>query len=145
MTQKLTIRNALEMITFQIGPEKVDFVGHKDFACHASPVLKAAFGPNSGVKESTTNIFKIPDTTPAAFNLWLQWTYQPYVVSRTFGIYTTLLNSQAASVADLLVEFEENMKTFIGLWGLAQYLMMPALQNHTMKSIAQLLQIVWHA
>jgi len=141
MTYQTNIRGALETATFIIGPEKIKFVAHKQFVCYASPPLKAAF--NSPFQEGITQTFEIPNTTPAVFNLWMQWIYQPHVQHRASVLRfdAPILMARewdkpgaTAETIDLVfAEFCKNIKLAIDLWGLAEYLMMPNLQNDALS------------
>ena len=141
MTYKIDIRSALETATFLIGPEKIKFVAHKQFVCYASPPLKAAF--NSPFQEGITQTFEIPNTKPAVFDLWMQWIYQPHVQDRAslLRFDAPVLNARewdnpvAAPEIPALIhaEFCKNVKLTIDLWGLAEYLMMPKLQNDALS------------
>ncbi|PMD14862.1 hypothetical protein NA56DRAFT_365262 [Hyaloscypha hepaticicola] len=64
-----------EMVTFFIGKEGSDekFPVHKEFACHHSPVLSAAF--NSNFMEGETQTYRLEDINPSTFRLLVQWLY----------------------------------------------------------------------
>lgn len=70
-------------MTFYIGKGEnmKEFVIHKEFACHYSPVFKAAF--NSGFIEDQTQTYQLADTNPQVFQLLVQWLY-----SQTFELVT---------------------------------------------------------
>lgn len=63
------------MVTFFIGKEGSDekFPVHKEFACHHSPVLSAAF--NSNFMEGETQTYRLEDINPSTFRLLVQWLY----------------------------------------------------------------------
>ncbi|TVY41599.1 hypothetical protein LOCC1_G007765 [Lachnellula occidentalis] len=70
--------NTKELVTFKIGKDdKIKtFVVHKEFACHYSPVLKAAF--NSDFIEGQTQTYVLEDIGPygiETFTLFVKWLY----------------------------------------------------------------------
>ncbi|KAE9374856.1 hypothetical protein N431DRAFT_481996 [Stipitochalara longipes BDJ] len=62
-----------EMVTFLVGKNEERFNVHKEFACHYSPVLKAAF--NSNFIEGQTQTYRLEDMRPSAFRLLAKWFY----------------------------------------------------------------------
>ncbi|TVY92543.1 hypothetical protein LAWI1_G001527 [Lachnellula willkommii] len=67
-----------ELVTFKIGKDdKIEtFVVHKEFACHYSPVLKAAF--NSDFIEGQTQTYILEDIGEhgiESFTLFVEWLY----------------------------------------------------------------------
>ncbi|KAH9215304.1 hypothetical protein DL95DRAFT_249351, partial [Leptodontidium sp. 2 PMI_412] len=83
------------------------FVVHKDFACHYSPVLEAAF--NGNFIEGQTQEYKFYDTGEEATRLLVHWLY-------TQKLDTIVL-------------------TLIELWVLCERLIIPRLQNAIIHEI----------
>ena len=118
-------RDPEALVTFVIGPDEKKFLVHKEFACHYSPVLKAAF--NSNFIEGQTKTYRLDDTTEGAFQLFVQ------------GLYSQRL--------EIPLLQDENMKhtnteaanggweSLCRLWVLTDKLEMPRLQNLAIESI----------
>ncbi|TVY34854.1 hypothetical protein LSUB1_G005410, partial [Lachnellula subtilissima] len=65
--------NPTELVTLEVGPEKKKFILHKEFACHYSPVLKAAF--NSEFVEGQTQTYVLEEVTEPVARLLVDWLY----------------------------------------------------------------------
>jgi hypothetical protein len=98
-----------KLVTFSIGKEEKEFQVHKAFACHYSPVLKAAFN-NPTFEEGQTQMYRLEDTTEAPFSLLIEW------------VYSQTLEYHEGST-DLTTP------NLVRLWVLAGYLLIPRLQN----------------
>ncbi|KAL2068337.1 hypothetical protein VTL71DRAFT_16435 [Oculimacula yallundae] len=100
-----------EMVTFRIGcgDDLEVFSVHKEFACHASPVLEAAF--NGSYIEGRTQTYELDDVQPAAFRLFLCWVYSQRVSihSRLAGEFAD--NNFAGSDGDTDYIDSENEET----------------------------------
>ncbi|TVY50181.1 hypothetical protein LCER1_G009005, partial [Lachnellula cervina] len=55
------------------GEKEEKFIVHKAFACHYSPVFKAAF--DSGFIEGQTQTYKLDDIEPKVVQVLVQWVY----------------------------------------------------------------------
>jgi hypothetical protein len=106
-----------DLVTFVVGPAKKEFIVHKSFACHVSPVLKAAF--NSNFIEGQTQRYVLEDTTEAAFHLFSEWVY-------TQNIYW-----------DGESKDEPSGYSLPQVWVLAEKLLVPKLQNRVMDLIEE--------
>jgi hypothetical protein len=104
-----------DLVTFVVGPAKKEFVIHKSFVCHVSPVLRAAF--NSNFVEGQTQRYILEDTTEAAFHLFSEWVY-------TQNIYW-----------DGESKDEPSSFSLPRVWVLAEKLLVPKLQNRAMDLI----------
>ncbi|TVY50521.1 hypothetical protein LCER1_G005360 [Lachnellula cervina] len=62
-----------KLVTLVVGPEKKEFVVHKEFACQYSPVFKAAF--NSEFEEGQTQRYALEDVTEPVARLLVNWLY----------------------------------------------------------------------
>jgi hypothetical protein len=107
--------NLKDLVTFVIGPKKQEFVVHKSFACHASPVLRAAF--NSDFVEGQTQRYILEDTTEGAFRLFSEW------------IYTQNIYWDGESKGD------PSNFALARVWVLAEKLLVAKLQNRAMDLI----------
>ncbi|CZT42851.1 uncharacterized protein RSE6_02803 [Rhynchosporium secalis] len=96
------------------------FVMHKDFACHYSPVFKAAF--NSSFLEGQTQVYKLPKTSERVVNLLVHWLYTQEVI----------VDSETKSTAS------SEMPNYCELWILADRLLIPRLQNAVVAEIIEL-------
>ena len=94
---------------------------HKDFACHYSPVLKAAFA--SSFVEGQTQTYKLPDATEEATALLVHWFYTQEL----------LVDALEKDENDPL----ESLR-MAQLWVLADQLLVPRLQNTAIRAIVQL-------
>jgi hypothetical protein len=122
----LTIsRDPDAFVTFLIGSNENKFIVHKEFACHYSPVLKAAF--NSQFIEGQTQTYRLEDTTEGTFRLFVQWLYYQQL---------ELLQLQDGNVDDNLVIDED--ESLFGLWILADKLGAPHLQNLAIESMEKI-------
>ncbi|TVY24083.1 hypothetical protein LHYA1_G006973 [Lachnellula hyalina] len=65
--------NPAELVTLEVGPEKKKFIVHKEFACHYSPVPKAAF--NSEFIEGQTQTYVLEEATEPVARLLVDWLY----------------------------------------------------------------------
>ncbi|KAK0126612.1 hypothetical protein ONS95_008200 [Cadophora gregata] len=106
-----------ELVTFFIGPTKTKFIIHKQIACEASPVLKAAF--NSSFVEGQTQTYTLIDTPEATFALFTEWMYTGNIVNRLTG------DTPAVEVG--LAEAH-----LLELWVLAEKLLVPKIQNRAL-------------
>ncbi|CZR51135.1 uncharacterized protein PAC_01010 [Phialocephala subalpina] len=96
---------------------------HKEVVCQRSPVFRAAFCGNFSEAQSHTYPLRHIDESTA--KLLMQWLYtQKLVVAQLKDDWT-----EDAKLAD------EEDRTLIDLWVLADELQMPALQNTTIKAI----------
>ncbi|EKD17265.1 hypothetical protein MBM_04842 [Drepanopeziza brunnea f. sp. 'multigermtubi' MB_m1] len=71
--KKLSLKNSQQLVTLFAAAEEQKFVVHKEFACHYSPVLKAAF--NSQFMEGQTQEYRLRDTTKEALHQLVHWFY----------------------------------------------------------------------
>ncbi|KAL5321134.1 hypothetical protein ACEPPN_011946 [Leptodophora sp. 'Broadleaf-Isolate-01'] len=117
-----SLKNPQELATLCAGKSGNKFVVHKDFACHYSPVLEAAF--NGNFIEGQTQEYKFYDTGEEAIRL---------LVHR---LYTQKLDTIALSDPHKKGWSEqrgEAVKTqtqaLIELWVLCERLIIPRLQN----------------
>ena len=61
------------MVKLVVGPDKEEFVVHKEFACYHSPVLKAAF--NSTFIEGQTQTYTLEEVIAPVARLLVNWLY----------------------------------------------------------------------
>jgi hypothetical protein len=89
------------------------FVIHKEFACHYSPFLQAAFTSNSAEGESQS--MELQDVEEEVFALFVQWLYTQQIATAEDDF----------PAAELLIK----------LWLLAEKLRVPELQNQVVDTI----------
>lgn len=106
----------------EVGPEKKKFILHKEFACQYSPVFKAAF--NSDFIEGQTQTYKLEDVTEAAARLLVNWFYTQQLDIEGYG-------------ASSPEKRQEDM-ALCQLWVLADKLLVPQLQNQTIRTMVDL-------
>ncbi|TVY83280.1 hypothetical protein LSUE1_G007644 [Lachnellula suecica] len=114
--------NADEFVTILAGKNAKKFLVHKEFACHYSPVFKAAF--NSEFIEGKTGMYKLDDVDPEAVKLLVRWMY-------TKKLTITVDDIETEKTEEEIETFELFEELAVKLWILAERLLMPALQNQT--------------
>ncbi|KAL3417827.1 hypothetical protein PVAG01_10837 [Phlyctema vagabunda] len=121
-----------KVVTFIIGPSKQNFVVHKEFVCHYSPVLEAAF--NSAFVEGQTQTYVLEDTTQQAFKYFVQWLYAQSIDLEIHGKGDkTKVKCDEDGSPDAEIRGEicgKQNSTLIEVWLLAAKFMVPGLQNH---------------
>ncbi len=118
-------RNPAQLVTLYFGDSHQKFVVHKDFVCHYSPVLKAAF--NSDFLEGQTQTYRFEETTEGALRLFVHWIYtQDLDIARQD-------NSRKSNLEDdknlPKITTREEGQVMVELWILAEKLLVPSLQN----------------
>ncbi|KAF4634390.1 hypothetical protein G7Y89_g3724 [Cudoniella acicularis] len=117
------------LVTFLVDPEGKEFKVHREFAVYHSPVLSAAF--NSDLIEGQTQTYRLPEVSPGAFTLFVQFIYRGNVIA--FPILPKIDGETESEIKrrrdDLRISGERNL---VELWVLAEKLLMPPLQNHVM-------------
>ncbi|PVH85663.1 hypothetical protein DL98DRAFT_605229 [Cadophora sp. DSE1049] len=118
---KISNPASIVMLTTGSGESIKNFVVHKDFACHYSPVLKAAF--NSNFLEGQTQISHLEDAKDETVSLLVNWFY-----------------SQELSVDSLEKNeiVDGDHWKLIRLWVLADKLLIPRLQNVTIIKLTEM-------
>lgn len=110
-------RNPAQIVTLEIGPHKVKCIVHKEFACHYSPVLNAAF--NSEFLEGQTQAYTLEEPDEATTRLLIHWLY-----------------TQNLDIELELETFDEDL-ILAQLWVLAGKLLIPQLQSQILHQIHQ--------
>ncbi|TVY50522.1 hypothetical protein LCER1_G005361 [Lachnellula cervina] len=119
-TRCQTFRNPTQLVTLEFGPE--EFVVHKDFACHYSPVLKAAL--NSDFIEGQTQTWTIKKPQKTTGRLFVHWLY-----------FQQLLDRDDWEPSE---DEDENLDLpLIQLYMLADKLLIPRLQNTIIQVMHQ--------
>ncbi|TVY34944.1 hypothetical protein LSUB1_G007432 [Lachnellula subtilissima] len=105
------------------GEKEEKFIVHKQFACHYSPLFKAAF--ESGFIEGQTQTYKLDDVEPKFVQVLLHW------------LYTQKLDIEVAMEQDSqhFLHLEEPFILAVSLWALADKLLLPGLQNEVVDWI----------
>jgi hypothetical protein len=122
-------RKPNQMVTLYAGDSGEAFTVHKEFACHYSPVLKAAF--NSNFVEGQTQTYRLQETTERAVRLLVQWFY-----TQKLDIFVPESEEDAKSGEYIAAKVSQDM-SLVELWILAEKLLIPALQNLVAKGIEQ--------
>lgn len=101
-------------------PEAEGFVVHREWACQASPVLKAAF--NSEFIEGQTQEYRlhVPDIEDNVVQLLVAWIYTQRIELAQLDIDPRLREEQTFAV---------HSSYLVKLWVLSDKLLMPQLQN----------------
>ena len=100
------------------GAKEEKFIVHKSFACHYSPVFKAAF--ESGFIEGQTQTYKFDDVEGGVVQLLVKWLY-----TQEFTIEIDL----NAGVDMVKTQVRVNTMLAVKLWILANKLLIFNLQN----------------
>jgi hypothetical protein len=118
------------IVTFLIGPgdSPKKFIVHKEHACHHSPILNAAF--NGNFVEGQTQTYRIEDTSPGAFQFFVQWLYRQEVDLFQLRNFDTTEEDEPQM-------FAEDMD-LAELWVLADKMAMPPLQNLVVSKIIEI-------
>lgn len=121
-------RSPEAIVTFLIGPgdSPKKLIVHKEHACYHSPVLDAAF--NGDFIEGQTQTYRIEDTSPGAFRIFVQWLYR-----QELDLFQ-LRGSPVELDGDSDDCFTEDM-ALAELWVLADKMAVPALQNLVVSKI----------
>jgi len=110
-------------VTFYIGEDAKVFVVHKEFACHYSPVLRAAF--NSNFMEGKTQTYTLKGTTEELFRLFVDWLYR--------GKFHGMMHEgdDPVNTSDKIErkKLEQRLSTLAELWVLCEKLLVRSLQN----------------
>jgi hypothetical protein len=114
------------MVTLYAGDSSEVFTVHKEFACHYSPVLKAAFSSN--FVEGQTQTYTFQDTSNEAVRLLTHW------------FYTQTLDTQRFDTTDFEKatnnpDFRAGIDGMFRLWVLAEKLLIPSLQNLVVREL----------
>lgn len=112
-----TFWNSHQLVTLFAGQNKEakSFLIHKDFACHYSPVLKAAL--NSNFIEGQTQSYRMEEDNHEAVHLLIHW------------FYTQVLDTQQPKERLTGKPKDNEDLALIQLWILADKLLIPELQN----------------
>ena len=111
------------VVTFLIGaPHPRKFVVHQNFVDYYCPLLKKAF--NSPFIEGMTKTYKLEDTTPAAFALFVRWLYTQDI--------------EDAMAANDHKEISAYYAALVRLWILAEKFMLSRLQNAVLEVLEKL-------
>ena len=122
----MKLRNPLDLVTILIckDPDPKKLVVHKDFACHHWPVFEAAF--KSDLVEGQTQTYRLEENQEGTVRLLVLWLYTQ-----------TLDTCQHENPDDDVCKVDEDL-CLAELWVLADKLLMPKLQNHTIREIVRL-------
>ncbi|KAL2072756.1 hypothetical protein VTL71DRAFT_12099 [Oculimacula yallundae] len=122
LRKKARICNPTDFVTLIAGDGETakEFGVHKDFACHYSPVLKAAF--HSSFVEGRTQVYKLPEYDEDIVKLLVHWLYTQELIADS-------LEEPELASSELL--------SFCKLWILADSLLVPSLQNAAMDMLIQ--------
>lgn len=97
---------------------KETFTIHKDIICYYSPFFDGAF--NREFEEGVSQEVHLRDVQPACFSIFVDWLY-----------------SQTVTMIDLDTESLNEFECLVRLWVLADRLLLPRLQNATLRALAQ--------
>ncbi|KAN0122683.1 hypothetical protein V8E51_001009 [Hyaloscypha variabilis] len=117
-----TLKNPLQLVTIYAGskPDAKSVVVHKDFACHYSPVFKAAF--NSSFVEGQTQEYRVDEEDEEVIRPLVHW------------LYTQQLMFTEPQKRPRLtwMKSRERELCLVKLWVLADKILIPQLQNMTL-------------
>lgn len=100
---------------------------HKDFACHYSPVFKAAF--NSDFVESQTQEYRVDEDGEEGIRPLVHWVYTQKLDLLQFQETFNDFDGDAATKEDMCL---------VNLWVLADKLLIPQLQNMTLGALVKI-------
>jgi hypothetical protein len=118
------------LVTFIIGTEKAEFIVHREYICHYSVVLRAAFN-NERFIEGKTQTYIIDDTTAKAFRLLVQWVYSQSIITDADkdDETRTILEKETPEWR------QKEWRSLLELWMLADKFNLPRLQNLAMDKL----------
>jgi len=131
-----------EFVTFKVGREEKIFEVHKGHACYYVPVFRVAFN-NKTCIEGETQIYTIKHTTPDVFRLLIRWLYTQSLVGPLWKVPRPLPKFENAEERIKAYEqqrgaVDQDFIDIIRLWLLADYLLLPKLQNLAMDELCRL-------
>ena len=132
-----------ELVAFEIGPKKEPFLVHKEHACRYVQVFRAAFN-NEAFTEGETQVYKMEDTTSDVFRLLIHWLYAQTLdgpiwrIPRPFPQFQNDKERDTA-FASMFPDISGDYRNLVGLWILADYLLLPQLQNLAIDELDHLL------
>jgi hypothetical protein len=121
-------RKPNQVVTLYAGDNNEVFTVHKEFACHYSPVLKAAF--NSNFIEGHTQTYRLQETTKRAVRLLVHWFY-------TQKLDTFIPKPKEERPDDNAGLKKSQDMALLELWILAEKLLIPTLQNVVAREIEE--------
>jgi hypothetical protein len=105
------------------GNDTKEFLVHKEFACHYSPTLNAAF--NSTFIEGQTQTYRLEEFSEGVVRLLVQWLY-----TQNLDIGQLHLQHENKEITEQSApEAEDENLLLAQLWVLADQLFIPKLQN----------------
>ncbi|CZR51124.1 uncharacterized protein PAC_00999 [Phialocephala subalpina] len=135
--KQATLVNTSQLVTLFNGDSTEKFVVHKDFACHYSPVLRAAF--NSNFLEGQTQEYQLQGTTEDAIRQVVNWFYTQKLDIRQLGPEGNIKKGQV----DTDLKRKEDA-TLVELWVLADKLLVPKLQNAIVEEMQRIRLQIHH-
>ena len=161
-------RNSHQLVTLYAGQqeEAKSFLIHKDFACHYSPVLKAAL--NSNFVEGQTQSYRLDEENGEAVRLLIhcmweiscsyyllshdsRWRLPRFVLTRFCdeyllichypGLYTQMLDTQQPEERLIGDPKKDEDRALVQLWILADKLIIPELQNLVIGKIDEICEV----
>ncbi|KAH7417490.1 hypothetical protein BKA64DRAFT_636848 [Cadophora sp. MPI-SDFR-AT-0126] len=129
-----TLKKAAQLVTLYAGKSKEKFIVHKEFACHYSPVLDAAF--KSDFVEGQTQEYRFEDSSVEAVRLLVHWFY-----TQMLDIIdpTELVDEHVEGVIERALNQD---MALIKLWVLAEKLLIPRLQNFVIDEMERCGKII---
>ncbi|KAE9374842.1 hypothetical protein N431DRAFT_503602 [Stipitochalara longipes BDJ] len=141
-------KHPIELVTFIVSKDGIEetFPVHKEHACYYSPVLKAAF--TGSFIEGKTQVYRLEDTDPKIFRFLIQWIYKQTfkdceTKSETKIEKKTGVRGRSFADRDQLgleppsKEVDSLYLNMVGLYVLAERLIIPRLQNYIMGSLKE--------
>ncbi|TVY15073.1 hypothetical protein LARI1_G006125, partial [Lachnellula arida] len=126
-----------KLVTLVVGPEKKEFVVHKEFACQYSPVFKAAF--NGEFIEGQTQTYALEDVTEPVARLLVNWLYTQQLDLCRYEAGHAEKKVEDLSLCQLWVlAGKSNLALTMRNLGTRNKLLLPGLQNlivHTIQEI----------
>jgi len=112
------------MVTILVGSQKHKFIAHKDFLTYYSEYFRACLGER--FTEAENRVVELDHTEPEAFRHLMDWIYKQDIQS----VAERQIEAIGASVQDVAGEYMD-------LWILADYLLIPELQNLVLEKLSE--------
>ncbi|KFX91144.1 hypothetical protein O988_07897 [Pseudogymnoascus sp. VKM F-3808] len=121
--KKTSFKRPQEIVYVIVGRSKQKFGMHKDHLCATSQYFKAALEGN--FEEAELGEVALADTSVSAFGLFNEWLY-------TGKIAEELCQEEGLTNVELYNKDRPTFRQLLDAWNLADYLLVPQLQNHIM-------------
>ncbi|OBT48082.1 hypothetical protein VE00_01023 [Pseudogymnoascus sp. WSF 3629] len=127
--KETAFRRVQKIVYVIVGPERQKFGMHQDHLCATSPYFKSAF--EGKFQEAELGEVTLKHTSVATFEMFNEWLY-------TDNVTEELCREENMTASQMYDKDKPTYPQMLDVWVLADYLLVPRLQNHIMdKMIAR--------